>query len=136
MDITSLLNWEAIAAGTTAASTVTQAIKSKLPEKILPYVSIASALAGTFAYYFNPNTPPDYNQIVLMVINGGLGAAIAKWGYDFLSSKNSPPFTLPSKPTAPSKPPEIPQAALDTISKSLKEAFASLQINSPNAGVK
>jgi hypothetical protein len=76
---------------------------------------------------------PDFNQIVMMVVNGAIGAGGSDLVYDFLRAKpGSPQFSLSSKPITPPKPVEpikVSPEVLDAMLKDgIQKAIASLQI--------
>ena len=105
MELMNLLDPLALAAISPLALMITQYIKDKIPDKTIPYANIGAGLLAAFLYYYKPGIVPDFNQIVLMVVNGAIGAGGSDLVFDFLRAKpGSPQFSLSSKPPTPPKP--------------------------------
>jgi len=112
MDIMSVLNVPAMGIISALALAITQYVKASIPEKAIPYANILAGVVAAFLYFYKPGTPIDY---IPVIVNGVLGAVGADLGFDFLSVKKSPMFTLSSKPEAPPKPKKEEKPAVDPI---------------------
>jgi chromate transport protein ChrA len=74
---------------------VIQYVKSMIPDKLVPVASILAGIGVAFLLFYDPKV--GYVDPVVVIANGVLGAVGADSGYQFLSSKTSPPLSLPSK---------------------------------------
>ncbi len=72
---------------------VVQYIKKFIPDKYIPYVSMAIGILISFLFEYKG----EKIDIVTGIVNGVLGAVGADTGYLFLSRTKSPQFTLPSR---------------------------------------
>lgn len=72
---------------------VVQYIKKPIPDKYIPYVSIAIGILISFVFEYNGGKI----DIVTGIVNGVLGAVGADTSYGFLNNTKSPAFTLPSR---------------------------------------
>lgn len=127
MDLTSLLDPLAIVTIGGLALTITQYIKQALPESTIKYANILAGLAAAFLYYYKPGIVPNYDEIIKIVITGLLGGVGSDTGFNFLSAKKSPAFTLSSKPIVLPKIPEIaPEIKAVINSPEMKMAIESM----------
>lgn len=73
---------------------VVQYVKASIPEKLIPVASILAGIGLSFLFFYKPGTSINF---VIVIANGVLGSIMADTGYSFISTGNSPTFTLPSK---------------------------------------
>ncbi len=73
---------------------VVQYIKSAIPEKLIPVLSMLIGIGVSFMFFYKPDAAVDF---VVVISNGIVGAILADTGYSFLSTGKSPTFTLPKK---------------------------------------
>jgi hypothetical protein len=71
---------------------VVQYIKVAIPEKAIPFVSIAIGILISFLFQYYAGKI----DILIGIVNGVIGAVGADTGYGFLSNSKSPQFTLAS----------------------------------------
>jgi hypothetical protein len=138
MELMNLLDPLALAAISPLALMITQYIKDKIPDKTVPYANIAAGLLAAFLYYYKPGVVPDFNQVVMMVINGAIGAGGSDLVYDFLRAKpGSPQFSLSSKPVELPKPPKTLKELDPKIQAAIDEAIKEMATTllRPPAGV-
>lgn len=95
MNLPSIINIEIVAAIAALVLVITQYIKNLIPSKFVPPVAILVGIGLSFLYFYKP--AGGTIDVVAMIANGVLGALMADAGYNFLSPKNSPLFSLPSK---------------------------------------
>ncbi len=125
--LTSLLDPVAVATIGMLALTITQYIKGILPDGAVKYANVLAGLVAAFLYFYKPGVVPNYDEIIKIVITGFLGGAGSATGFDFLSGKKSPPFTLSSKPTPPPKLPDLsPEIKAVMESPALKDTIKSM----------
>ena len=94
MTVPNILNLQAIAGIGAMVLMIVQYIKTPIPEKLVPAVSILVGIGVSFLYFYAPGQPLDF---VLIIANGVLGAVSADTGFNFLSGSQSPPLSLSSK---------------------------------------
>jgi hypothetical protein len=93
MNLPSFLDISKIAQIGALVLVVVQYIKKPIPDKYIPYVSIAIGILISLLFEYRGAK----FDIVNGIVNGVLGAIGADTSYGLLSNSKSPTFTLPSR---------------------------------------